>query len=65
MSEMRSLNVASDYPSRHSGKRSRSFIPEIDSSMPAITLFRHEVRIWTCDLLIALGVALFIIVFSL
>src|SRR6267143_5347953 len=63
MSEMRSLNGASDYPSQYSGKRSRSFIPEIDSSMPSNHSFRHEVRIWTCDLLIALGVALFIIVF--
>src|SRR5467141_134741 len=63
MSEMRSLNGASDYQSQYSGKRCRSFIPEIDSSMPSNHSFRHEVRIWTRDLLIAIGVALFIIVF--
>src|SRR5467141_62206 len=63
MSEMRSLNGASDYQSRYSGKRSRSFIPEIDSSMPSNHSFRHEVRICTFYLLIVIGVALFIIVF--
>src|SRR6266404_3511615 len=63
MSEMRSLNGASDYQSQYSGKRCRSSIPEIDSSMPSNRSFRHEVRIWIRDLLIAIGVALFISVF--
>src|SRR5882762_3125024 len=64
MSEMRSLNGASDYQSQYSEKRCRSFIPEIDSSMPSNRSFRHEVRIWTRDLLIAIGLALFTIVFQ-
>ena len=64
MSGMRSLNGASDYQSQYSGKRCRSSISEIDSSMPSNHSFRHEVRIWIRDLLIAIGVALFIIVFQ-
>ena len=35
MREMRSLNKASNFPSRFSGKRSRSAILEIDSWMPS------------------------------
>jgi signal peptidase I len=60
---MRNLNGASDSQSLFSGKRSRSFILKIDSWMPSKHSFRHEVRVWMRDLLIAIGIALVVIVF--
>jgi signal peptidase I len=63
MSGTRSLNGASDSQLQFSGKRSRSFSLEIDSWMPSKHSFRRKVHVWTRNLLIAIGVALFIIVF--
>jgi len=60
MNEMRSLNGVSDSQSQFSGTRCRSSTLEIHSWMPGKLSFR---RVWTRDLLIATGIALFIIVF--
>jgi signal peptidase I len=60
---MRGLNGASDSQSQFSGKRCRSSTLEIDSWMPSKLSFRYEGRVWTRDLLIAIGVTLVIIAF--
>ena len=63
MSGMRSLKGASDSQPQFSGKGFRSSTLKIGSWMSSKILVRHEVRVWTRDLLIAIGIAVFIIVF--
>src|SRR5260370_35174212 len=63
MSGMGSLNGTSDSQSQFSEKRHRSSIQQIDSWRPSKLSFRYEGRVWTRDLLIAIGIALVIVVF--
>jgi signal peptidase I len=63
MSGMRGLNGASDSQLQFSGKRCRSSTLGIESWIPSKLSFRYEGRVWTRDLLIAIGIALVIMDF--
>src|SRR5258708_14592348 len=63
MSGMGSLNGTSDSQSQFSEKRHRSSTQQIDSWRPSKLSFRYAGRVWTRDLLIAIGIALVIVVF--
>src|SRR5260370_27572897 len=63
MSGMGSLNGTLDSQSQFSGKRRRSSTQQIDSWRPSKLSFGYAGRVWTRDLLIAIGIALVIVVF--
>src|SRR6266849_6782248 len=63
MSGMGSFNGTLDSQSQFSGKRRRSSTQQIDSWRPSKLSFCYAGRVWTRDLLIAIGIALVIVVF--